>query len=100
MLGNVLENMIPRLILVQVKHLDASLLDSQNLAHPGVGPYGIGSNEPIKRHAYYQWVPFVLFGQAIMFYLTHLLWKHLEGEIVPTIILLGDHFLFFFFSRR
>ncbi|XP_074025552.1 innexin inx7 isoform X2 [Leptinotarsa decemlineata] len=62
-----------------IKDLDAKLLDSGNLAHPGVGPYGIDSAEPIKRHAYYQWVPFVLFFQAIMFYLTHILWKKMEG---------------------
>ncbi|KAJ8979045.1 hypothetical protein NQ317_010296, partial [Molorchus minor] len=62
-----------------VKHLDAKLLDSGNLAHPGVGPYGINSTEPIRRHGYYQWVPFVLFLQAIMFYMTHMLWKKLEG---------------------
>lgn len=62
-----------------VKHLNDSLLDSEYLAHPGVGPIGTNSEEPIKRHAYYQWVPFVLFGQAIMFYFTHLLWKKLEG---------------------
>ncbi|KAJ8947246.1 hypothetical protein NQ318_012012 [Aromia moschata] len=62
-----------------IKDLDEKLLDSGNLPHPGVGSYGLNSGEPIKRHAYYQWVPFVLFGQAIMFYLTHLLWKKLEG---------------------
>ncbi|XP_074025545.1 innexin inx7 [Leptinotarsa decemlineata] len=62
-----------------IKHLDANQLDSGNLAHPGVGPYGINSAEPIKKHAYYQWVPFVLFFQGIMFYLTHLLWKKMEG---------------------
>lgn len=49
------------------------------MAHPGVGPYGFNSTEPIQRHAYYQWVPFVLFGQAIMFHLTHLVWKKFEG---------------------
>jgi len=62
-----------------VKHLNASLLDSKYLAHPGVGPMGVNTDEPIKRHAYYQWVPFVLFGQGLMFYFTHLLWKKLEG---------------------
>ncbi|KAG5896206.1 hypothetical protein JTB14_006653 [Gonioctena quinquepunctata] len=62
-----------------IKDLDANLLDTGNVAHPGVGAYGINSPEPIKRHAYYQWVPFVLFFQAIMFYMTHLLWKKLEG---------------------
>lgn len=69
-----------------VKHLDASLLDAGNIAHPGVGPYGMNSTEPIKRHAYYQWVPFVLFGQAIMFYITHLLWKKLEGGRVKYLV--------------
>lgn len=64
----------------QIKHLNASQVDSHNLAHPGVGPMGINTDEPIKRHAYYQWVPFVLFGQAIMFYLPHLFWKKLEGK--------------------
>lgn len=62
-----------------IKEMDSHLLDTGNLAHPGVGPYGIDSKEPIVHHAYYQWVPFVLFFQGIMFYLTHLLWKKLEG---------------------
>ncbi|CAG9840089.1 unnamed protein product [Diabrotica balteata] len=62
------------------KELNAQLLDTGNLAHPGVGPYGIDSNEPIVRHAYYQWVPFVLFFQGLMFMIPHLLWKKLEGR--------------------
>lgn len=65
--------------------MDENLLNTGNIVHPGVGPFGINSQEPIKRHAYYQWVPFVLFGQAIMFYLTHRLWKHLEGKFYHTI---------------
>nr|CAI5829507.1 unnamed protein product [Callosobruchus analis] len=71
---------------IEVKHLDAKLLDAGGLAHPGVGPYGFNSTEPIKRHAYYQWVPFVLFGQAICFYLTHLLWKKMEGGRIRYIV--------------
>lgn len=45
---------------------------------PGIGPKHI-TTEPIKRHAYYQWVPFVLFGQALFFYVPHALWKSWEG---------------------
>lgn len=61
-----------------MKHLDYRLLDDGVIAHPGVGPY-ITTKDEIKRHAYYQWVPFVLFIQGLMFYLTHLLWKMMEG---------------------
>ncbi|RZC32480.1 Innexin domain containing protein [Asbolus verrucosus] len=69
-----------------VKHYDDYMVESANVAHPGVGSYGINSTEPIQRHAYYQWVPFVLFGQAIMFHLTHLLWKKLEGGRMRRLI--------------
>jgi hypothetical protein len=58
---------------------DASGSDLGFMAHPGIAPFGIGSKQKIRRHMYYQWVPFLLFGQAIMFYLIHLLWKSLEG---------------------
>ncbi|CAH1127039.1 unnamed protein product [Ceutorhynchus assimilis] len=69
-----------------IKDLDAKRLDMENLPHPGVGNYGINSKEEIKRHAYYQWVPFVLFGQGIMFYLTHILWKKLEGGRIKYLV--------------
>ncbi|KAL1491940.1 hypothetical protein ABEB36_012457 [Hypothenemus hampei] len=69
-----------------VKDLNAKLVDMENLPHPGVGTYGINSKEEIKRHAYYQWVPFMLFGQAIMFYLTHILWKKLEGGRIKYLV--------------
>ena len=29
--------------------------------------------------AYYQWVPFMLFLQSIMFYLPHIIYKSVEG---------------------
>jgi hypothetical protein len=40
----------------------------------------IGLNSDVLQvyHAYYQWVPFVLFLQGVMFYLPHYLWKVFE----------------------
>ncbi|KRT84566.1 Innexin [Oryctes borbonicus] len=62
------------------QHYNSTLLKRGSLAHPGVGPMGTRVNEEeVRRHAYYQWVPFVLFAQAIMFYLPHIIWKGIEG---------------------
>ncbi|XP_067000640.2 innexin inx7 [Anabrus simplex] len=58
-----------------VRHLDPLHVD--DIAHAGVGP--LVGDEEVVHHAYYQWVPFVLFGQAIMFYLPHMIWRRLEG---------------------
>lgn len=69
-----------------IKDLNSKLLDLGNIPHPGVGAYGTNSTDAIKKHAYYQWVPFVLFGQAIMFYITHLLWKKLEGGRIKYLV--------------
>ncbi|XP_077284551.1 innexin inx7-like [Arctopsyche grandis] len=59
-----------------VKHLNESALLTGNIPHPGVGP-AVEEDEVIH-HAYYQWVPFVLFAQALMFYLPHAIWKTKE----------------------
>uniref|UniRef100_A0A1I8AGF2 Innexin n=1 Tax=Steinernema glaseri TaxID=37863 RepID=A0A1I8AGF2_9BILA len=32
----------------------------------------------LREHGYYQWIPFVLFGMALMFYVPHLIWKLLQ----------------------
>ncbi|KAH8266318.1 hypothetical protein KR026_004012 [Drosophila bipectinata] len=57
---------------------------------PGSEPPGIGhydaSKDQIKRHAYYQWVPFVLFFQALCFYIPHFLWKKWEGGRVKALV--------------
>lgn len=48
------------------------------MAYIGVGPEKGEQNEQIK-HTYYQWVCFVLLGQAMMFYTPRYLWKIWEG---------------------
>lgn len=55
------------------------MLKSGYVPHPGVGP--MFKEEPVQYHGYYQWVPFFLFAQAIMFYIPHTIWKSFEGII-------------------
>lgn len=54
-------------------------------------PYaGVDKQKPgdeLIHHAYYQWVCFVLFFQAGMFYATRLIWKAYEGGKMNDIIL-------------
>ncbi|XP_030749888.1 innexin inx3 [Sitophilus oryzae] len=48
------------------------------VAHPGLG----NENQEKTYHSYYQWVPFVLFFQGVVFYVPHWLWKNWEeGKI-------------------
>lgn len=54
------------------------MLQRGHLAHPGIGP--MNADEPVQHHAYYQWVPFVLFIQAITFFMPHILWRSWEGK--------------------
>ncbi|GAB1867235.1 Innexin [Camponotus japonicus] len=51
---------------------------STHVAHPGLG---IDEGER-RYHSYYQWVPFVLFFQGVLFYIPHWMWKQWEeGKI-------------------
>lgn len=50
--------------------------------YPGVGPDTGGER---RVHSYYQWVPFLLFFQGLLFYLPHWLWKSWEAGKVQHI---------------
>lgn len=52
--------------------------------HPGVGTPQ-GKNDEKIYHSYYQWVPFLLFLQALMFYAPHWLWLSWEGGKVSSV---------------
>jgi len=54
--------------------------------HPGAAPLVPG--EEVVYHKYYQWVVFVLFLQAVMFYIPRIVWKHSEGGLMKTLV--GD----------
>lgn len=62
-----------------------TVVNTQDGPYPGIGPYD-ASKDTMKRHAYYQWVPFMLFGQAICFYLPHWLWKVYEGGKILKLV--------------
>ncbi len=40
----------------------------------------------VTHKAYYQWVPFMLFLQGLLFYLPHLLFKMWEGGKIRNVI--------------
>lgn len=67
-----------------IRHLNESQLQSGLLPHPGIGP--LKEDDPIRHHAYYQWVPFILFAQAMMFYLPHNLWRSWEGGKIKALV--------------
>ncbi|CAG9138453.1 Innexin inx3 [Plutella xylostella] len=55
---------------------------SSGMVHPGLG----NDYEEEKRiHAYYQWVPFMLFFQGLCFYIPHWIWKNWEEGKVRMI---------------
>ncbi|XP_037934983.1 innexin inx7-like [Teleopsis dalmanni] len=68
-----------------VRHLNNTALRAGSIFQPGIGPHEVEA-EPIKRHAYYQWVPFVLFSQALTFYVPRFLWKAWEGGRVKSLV--------------
>ncbi|KAI1289286.1 Innexin inx2 [Halotydeus destructor] len=55
--------------------------------YPGVDKWAAGSSEPRVFHAYYQWVCFVLFFQAVSFYAPHYIWKMAEAQKCRTLML-------------
>ncbi|GLH11494.1 hypothetical protein R5R35_004186 [Gryllus longicercus] len=48
-----------------------------HVAHPGLGSY-VPDEDETRYHAYYQWVPFMLFFQGLLFYTPHWFWKNWE----------------------
>ncbi|KFM76202.1 Innexin inx2, partial [Stegodyphus mimosarum] len=56
----------------------------QEVVYPGVDKYKIG--DEVVEHAYYQWVCFVLFLQALMFTVPHFIWRTLESGRMKALI--------------
>lgn len=55
--------------------------------------HGIANDngEDGKYHKYYQWVCFVLFGQAVLCYLPKWIWENTEGGLIRSLIVKEDN---------
>lgn len=58
----------------------------KDVVQPGVSSHVDGEDE-VKYHKYYQWVCFVLFFQAMFFYLPRYMWKTWEGGRIKMLVL-------------
>lgn len=58
----------------------------KDVVQPGVASHVEGEDE-VKYHKYYQWVCFVLFFQAMFFYLPRYMWKTWEGGRIKMLVL-------------
>jgi len=56
-----------------------------DVSQTGVGPYN-PYKDYIQVKAYYQWVPFMLFLQGLMFYTPHILYKWAEDKKVKNLL--------------
>ena len=54
------------------------------VAHRGLGPDSPDSETVY--HNYYMWVPYVLFLQALCFYIPHWLWKMMQTDKVQNVL--------------
>lgn len=66
------------------KHMNLTYAELGEIAHPGVGP--TSKDDDVVHHAYYQWVPFVLFFQGILFYMPHYIWRRSEGGRLKALV--------------
>lgn len=64
------------------KHWDKPL--GEGTAFHGLGLHE--ADDEIVYHAYYQWVPLVLFAQAMVFYIPRFLWKSAEGGLFDVVL--------------
>lgn len=59
----------------------------KDIPHPGISPEAdLEEGTEVKYHKYYQWVCFVLFLQAMMFYIPRYLWKSSEGGKIRMLV--------------
>lgn len=80
----------------KVRFENATYLELKQIPYLGIGPEHKTQNdkmnkgkvvtEKLRYHAYYQWVPFVLFVQGLFFYFPHKLWKSWEGGKIKKLV--------------
>jgi len=66
---------------------DIDTVPGRDNSQTGVGPYDpLDPKEELRVKAYYQWVPFMLFLQSLMFYTPHLFYKWAEAGKVKNVL--------------
>jgi len=59
----------------------------RDFPHPGISPHAaLDDGQEVKYHKYYQWVCFVLFFQAALFYIPRYLWQTWEGGKIQMLV--------------
>jgi len=59
----------------------------KDMPHPGIAPTAdLEDGTEVVYHKYYQWVAFVLFLQAVMFYIPRYLWFSSEGGKIAMLV--------------
>ena len=66
--------------------VDKDTLLGHHVSQTGVGPYNPDKDYVVYK-AYYQWVPFMLFLQGLMFYIPHVLYQWAEERKVGHFVL-------------
>jgi len=69
-----------------LKHMRRTEVLMPGEAHSGIATDSYKEEKTKVYHSYYQWIPFILFIQGVLFYIPYRVWKNIVGERVTKLI--------------